>query len=304
MQRMSLTAEKLSAGNKLAGKLLAPWLLAGLLAVALPLHAAMAGEDATPWQGTDEAAARLIIGQNGLDAAGKVWLGLQFRLKPGWKTYWRNPGEAGAPPLFDWQASENLAAVEVKWPAPRRFSSFGFDSFGYHDEVVLPILLQAASPGKPIRARLNLDYMVCLNVCIPMQGKWTLDLNPATKLSSGPASATTRLIHRYLDMVPLAAPSSGLEIRMVSVSGPVGKQILRVTARAAKPFLDPDLMVEAPEPFGFGRPKATFSSDGHDLTLALPVYAGIGKAELTDQALVLTLVDGRRAMEHHLTLGK
>lgn len=290
------------------------WLIGAMLLIApsamvLPLNAAPADSPHAAWQGTEEAAARLISDRNALDAEGRVWLGVHIRLKPGWKTYWRNPGESGAPPLLNWQGSQNLAATDVQWPAPIRFSAFGFDSFGYHDEVVLPVLLQAAAPGKPLTARLTMDYMVCKNVCVPMHVKWALELKPGrNQPSSSPPTPTSReaaaLIRRYLALVPKAAGPSTMTIRRTWVGGPDGNQTLVVEAHADQPFQAPDLMVEAPEPFGFGRPDVTLGGGGHDVTLRLAVFAGIGGAVLSNQALTLTLVDGRRAVEHELTLGR
>ncbi|MBT7665723.1 MAG: hypothetical protein HN608_12460 [Rhodospirillaceae bacterium] len=81
-----------------------------MLMVAILLFASTSTAEpiASPWQGSDDAAVRLIAGDGGVDDRGSIWLGLQVRLAPGWKTYWRNPGESGAPPLFDWQASSNI----------------------------------------------------------------------------------------------------------------------------------------------------------------------------------------------------
>jgi len=294
-------------------------LLIALPAVLVPLNAVLADNTHTAWQGGEEAAVRLVSDRNALDARGRVWLGVHIRLKPGWKTYWRNPGESGAPPLLNWQGSKNLSDAEVKWPAPTRFSAFGFDSFGYHDEVVLPVLLRAAAPGKPLAARLNMNYMVCKNVCIPMHANWALDVRPvnippsSSHLSSSQPSSShplstpreaATLIRRYLALVPKAAGHSSMTIRRASVGGPAGQQTLMVEAHADQPFHAPDLMVEAPEPFGFGRPDITLGGGGHDVTLRLAVFAGIGGAVLSDQALTLTLVDGHRAVEHYLTLGR
>src|SRR5690349_11425297 len=47
---------------------------------------------------------------------GEGWLsGIEIKLDQGFKTYWRNPGESGLPPSFDWSASENVEKVEVQW---------------------------------------------------------------------------------------------------------------------------------------------------------------------------------------------
>lgn len=282
------------------------------LFLAVPTLAGTAAETASGaasgiWQKTGEAAARLIAGQSRVDGDGRIWLGLQIRLAPGWKTYWRNPGESGAPPRLDWSTSGNLKEVEVRWPAPQRFSAFGFDSFGYHDEVVLPVLLTVAAPSRAATARLNLDYLVCAQVCVPVRAELALDLPASTtgsKAGKAEPSAFAPLIRRYLDQVPQREATAGLAIKSAVVSGPPGAQILQITGHSEQPFTAPDLMVEGPEPFGFGRPKLTYGAGRHEVAMALPVYAGSGKAELTTQALTLTMVDGHRAVERRVILGQ
>src|SRR5215831_13606185 len=90
------------------------------LIVIIALPAVARAADASPWDGDARAAMRLIAGarQDGT-AAGA---GIEIRLAPGWKTYWRYPGDSGVPPRFDFAGSENLKSVEVLWPAPHRFS--------------------------------------------------------------------------------------------------------------------------------------------------------------------------------------
>ena len=271
-----------------------------MLMVAILLFASTSTAEpiASPWQGSDDAAVRLIAGDGGVDDRGSIWLGLQVRLAPGWKTYWRNPGESGAPPLFDWQASSNIREGDIRWPAPKRFSAYGFDSFGYSKEVVLPVLLRAKAPSQAIKARLKLSYMICANVCVPMQAALALHLEPSLKPSRN--AKTPALIRRYLDRVPGPMGETGMTIDSAAISGPPGKQILQINSHSDQPFEAPDLMVEGPEPFGFGRPKLTYSANRHDVAMALPIYVGRGKTKLSDQVLTLTLVDGPRAIEHSL----
>ena len=64
---------------------------------------------------------------------------LRITLNPGWKTYWRAPGDAGIPPLLDWSGSGNLESAEVTWPTPEVFSQNGMRSIGYTEELVLPV---------------------------------------------------------------------------------------------------------------------------------------------------------------------
>ena len=281
-----------------------PWLVAVIMVAALPSRSIRAEQASGAWQSTEEAAVRLVAAQNRLDANGWVWLGIHIKLAPGWKTYWRNPGESGAPPRFDWSTSGNVGAVEVRWPAPQRFSAFGFDSFGYHDQIVLPVFLQATAPSQAMTARLNLDYMVCAQVCIPMQAKLALHLPADDAGAKAKPSAFAPLIQHYLERVPQPVDKAGMAIESALVSGPPGQQILYIKGHSEQPFMAPDLMVEGPDPFGFGRPILTYGAGRRDVTLALPVYTGTGKTELTTQALTVTLVDGHRAVERRLNLGQ
>ncbi len=276
----------------------------GLVGALLPLLLLTVEADAdvraTAWIGGDEASVRLIADAEGMDDKGRIWLGLHIRLGPGWKTFWRNPGEAGVPPQFDWQESENIQTAEVRWPAPHRFTSYGFDNFGYQDEVVLPVRLQASSETQATVARLNLAYMICQRICVPMQAKLALNLPAA---GAAPVNSPEReLIGQYLALVP-STDGKTMKINGATVNGRAGKQTLQVVASTDKPFREPDLMVEAPEPFSFGRPEVSFRDDGRMATLVLPVFGGSAKRELKDETLTLTLVDGARATERRISLG-
>jgi len=87
--------------------------------------------------------ARMLPGER--TGPGERLAGLRLSLKPGWKTYWRSPGEAGVPPDFDWSGSLNVKSVEVLWPRPRPFESFGLETLGYAERVVFPLRLE---PGR------------------------------------------------------------------------------------------------------------------------------------------------------------
>jgi len=98
---------------------------------------------------------------------GTYMAGLHIKLAPGWKTYWRAPGEAGIPPRFDWAGSENTATVRVHWPTPKVFSSNGMRTIGYVDDVVLPIELTPTDPGQPMELRGHVELGVCHDICMP-----------------------------------------------------------------------------------------------------------------------------------------
>lgn len=252
------------------------------------------------WQGVPEGEVRLISAQTGIDEDGGVLLGLQFRIRQGWKTYWRYAGESGAPPFFDWQGSQNLQSVAVRWPAPKRFSSFGFDSFGYGDSFVLPVEAVRQTPGRPLGLRVRIDFQICENICVPVGANLALTI-PAV------AAAGTRhqiTIAAFQDRVPKSAASAPFALDGVALSEENGKATLRVAfdCRDTHRFANPDLMVEGPKMFGFGRPANKISRGGCRVDMRLPVYADAPLEELHGAALTLTLVDGGTAGEFTVIL--
>jgi suppressor for copper-sensitivity B len=106
-----------------------PWgiIVCAVLAIGLPLRAAVAADAASAWYTTDQGRVRLIAatpdpGKADPGGADTVTLGLQFELASHWKIYWRSPGDAGYPPALDWTGSQNLRDANIAWPAPERFS--------------------------------------------------------------------------------------------------------------------------------------------------------------------------------------
>src|SRR5207245_5371666 len=128
---------------------------AALLASSLAIEAR--AEDASPWQRDGHSAVRLLAGSR----SGAVLLGgIAFQLQPGWKTYWRTPGDSGVPPRFDFYNAENIEAVTVMWPAPLKFDDgAGGVSLGYHDQTVLPLRIVPKNVDKPVtlRAEINMQ---------------------------------------------------------------------------------------------------------------------------------------------------
>ena len=112
-------------------------------------------------------AARLLPGWVAPD--GQRMTALRLDLEPGWKTYWRSPGDAGVPPRFDWQGSVNLAGAELHWPRPETIESGGERTLGYHDRLILPIEITPADPRQPVELRAVIDLGLCQDICVPAQ---------------------------------------------------------------------------------------------------------------------------------------
>jgi DsbC/DsbD-like thiol-disulfide interchange protein len=133
------------------------------------LATAAAAQDASPWQQDGHSAVRLLAGSR----SGTVLLGgIAFQLQPGWKTYWRSPGDSGVPPRFDFSKSDNIESVTVLWPAPTKFDDgAGGHSLGYHDQTVLPLRIVTKNADKPVTLRASISYAVCEKICIPVEAK-------------------------------------------------------------------------------------------------------------------------------------
>src|SRR6201986_3803255 len=138
---------------------------AALFASSLAVEAR--AQDASPWQKDGHSAVRLLAGSR----SGAVLLGgVAFQLQPGWKTYWRTPGDSGVPPRFDFSKSDNVEAVTVLWPAPKKFDDgAGGTALGYKQQVVLPLRILAKNAHKPVTLRASISYAVCDKICIPVE---------------------------------------------------------------------------------------------------------------------------------------
>ena len=90
-------------------------------------------------------------------------------LAPGWKTYWRTPGDAGIPPVFDWSSSKNLSGAGVSFPVPHVFYENGMRSIGYDGGMILPLTLRAKDDGADIQLSGRMTIGVCLDICVPVE---------------------------------------------------------------------------------------------------------------------------------------
>lgn len=109
--------------------------------------------------------ARLLPGWT--DPTGARILALELVLEPGWKTYWRSPGDTGLPPHLDWTGSGNLDHVTLHWPAPQAIRSGDVLEMGYHDHLVLPLTAHPVDPGQPVDIRARIDLGLCKDICVP-----------------------------------------------------------------------------------------------------------------------------------------
>lgn len=266
--------------------------LAVSLAALLPAAHANA-DDASPWFSDGHSAVRLLAGSR----SGPVLMGgIAFQLEPGWKTYWRTPGDSGVPPRFDFSKSDNVDAVTVLWPAPSMFDDgAGGHSLGYKKQVVLPLRIVPKIPDKPVTLRASISYAVCDKICVPVEAQAELSYASVASTQDGALFAA-------LDTVPKPAnigDPNPFTIRDIKREGNA-RVMVDVIAPDANPVT---LFVEGPTP-DWALPIPMQGADGppgvRRFSFDLEGLPPGAKAE--GAALKLTLVGGDRAYEFNVTL--
>ncbi len=270
--------------------LLAATILVATIVAGINLAAAA---DASAWDGDARSGIRLIGGAETTDGGSRLLrAGLEIRLSPGWKTYWRYPGDSGVPPNFDFGKSENVKSVNVLWPAPQRLADSEGVTIGYKTGVVFPLKVVPQDPDKPVILRLKLDYAVCEKLCVPAQGQAELLIKSGGTFAPAIAAAEKAVPQpRALGAdAPLAVrkvtreDGGKLPRILVDVAAPAGAAVVLFAEGPS-----PDWALPVPEPVEgapAGLQRFAFAIDG------LPPGASSKGAELK-----FTAVAGADAIE-------
>ena len=236
-------------------------------------------QDAGGWLAHDSHVRTRIVAA---DVKGETVYGWEAEMAPGWKTYWRSPGEAGLPVTVAVDGNP----VEPLYPLPHRFELFGLVTYGYDGRLILPFKADAAA-GDPV----SVGFMVCKDICIPYDGSYSL---PATE-----GGATAIRMEAALKAVPDrdGDGGAGLEISKVQATGQVGHERLIVTVRGADALDAADLLVEGDEAIQFGVAERRLMEGGMAARFVVPTAltragekAGLS---LKGQTVRLTFTDGR-----------
>lgn len=186
-------------------------------------------------------------------------------MSPGYKTYWRSPGDFGVPPRFDWSGSVNVGGLDVRWPAPERFEDGAGYSIGYVGEVVIPISVMPVDPARPVMLVLKLEYAVCDKICVPVTGEAQLWLEP------GVTSVVSPRLASYEARIPAPLkPGPHKDKPFIVESGleeVASEQKLRLVLQVPPDGKVEDIFVEGPGMWSFGKTKLQPLEDGKVLAL-------------------------------------
>jgi DsbC/DsbD-like thiol-disulfide interchange protein len=253
------------------------------LAFAVAMGAVPALASSTDWFETQGGRIRLVTAGTP-DAQGRIKGVLDIALDPGWKTYWRDPGDSGVPPSLKLSASSlNVVSAELSYPAPQRHDD-GYSKWaGYDHSVSLPVTFTLQSPERAAMIDADIFLGICETVCIPVQAQLLLD--PASDPDN---AADTALVSRALNALPAPARAD-FRAGIVSEEG----DRLVVEVRLPESASSAELFIAGPEGYAFGAPER-IDQDGKVL-FSVEV---LNRPQETspDSALNYTLVNGTDAV--------
>ena len=247
--------------------------------VATALHSNWVGDPAI-------GEARLISSVTATGDLQALPLALEFRLAPGWKIYWRTPGEAGLPPTIDLLADGDAVISQIKWPVPKRFNAFGFDNVGYDSAVILPLQVSGHRLGSSVQLRGQIEALVCADTCVPLGG------SVALTMPAGPASPTvdSRAIAQATALVPRQAAGNPLFAveRVWQAADALHMQF------AAALAID-DIFIEGVAGVAFKKPRM----NGADAVIAIETSTPL---DLVGRDITATIIAGDQFAEQSFTI--
>ena len=122
-----------------------------------------------------------LISPYSQNSSKNITIGLEYQMQPGWKTYWKSPGDGGFAQNISWENSSNISDVKILWPTPIKFEILGLTSLGYQDNVTFPLEIEIENEFQDINLDLHVNYLICKEICIPGDARIFLDIPAGEK---------------------------------------------------------------------------------------------------------------------------
>src|ERR1700680_5121897 len=87
--------------------------------------------------------ARLVAESDSIAPGQEIAVALEEEIRPGWHTYWSNPGDAGAPTTIQWTMPLGWSASEIAWPYPKELPVGPLMDYGYEGRPWLLVRVRA-----------------------------------------------------------------------------------------------------------------------------------------------------------------
>lgn len=234
------------------------------------------------------AEARLIVA-GGIEN-GAYRAALELDLPDGWHTYWRNPGDAGIPPIFDVARSENLKDFNVEYPVPVRHTDGAGTSMIYEGRLLLPIRAVPAHPGAPVTLTVRVLYGLCAEVCVPAEADVTARLDPAATVD--PVARDD--IAAFEARVPVRADDNRLTLDRLGFDTKTARGSAQVSVADDGRLVD--LFVTAPSKW-YAAPPESIAVDGGRRRFSVALEGPSGATGTDGVELSFVVVEKDRAYE-------
>jgi DsbC/DsbD-like thiol-disulfide interchange protein len=246
------------------------------------------------WVAATNSKLRLFGGMAKTPDGEQLMAGIQLRMDDGWKTYWRNPGDSGVPPQFDWSGSTNLKEAKVLYPVPHRFADANSTAVGYSGEVIFPVKLTPERPGEPVELKLALEFGLCKSLCIPNDAKFSLKLQP----DATPNDVDAKLLSASLDLVPQpVAPGALPAIGKIEAKLDADKPSIVIEALYPAGAAGTDLFVDIADGTYVPVPNALGPLADGKQSFAVNFTSKDEAKEIKGKTLIVTLVSDRGSRE-------
>ena len=214
------------------------------------------------WSVSETSKLRLISPYSQNDSK-NIIIGLEYQMEPGWKTYWKSPGDGGFSQTISWDNSTNVKNVNILWPTPIEFEILGLRSLGYENDVIFPLEIELKDEFKNTFLNLHVTFLICKKVCIP--GDATVFL----EIPSGEKKLTNNYfeLEKALSLLPDEDLNSSYVNKInLNTFYDDKDSIIQLIAESDKSFINPKIFLHSP--FGLPVVKNTinYSSDNKIIT--------------------------------------
>lgn len=224
---------------------------------------------------------------------------LDIALDPGWKTYWRDPGSAGIPPMLDVSSSQGIALEAMRYPPPVRVDDGYAIWAGYTAPVRFPLIFRRTASGDAqIRAQAFIG--ICEKICVPFQAEFTIDLPEG---SVAPDEAKSMIADAFARLPEPAGSDFSVEMADFNADG---KQLeISANLPAFRPSgVIPELFVAAPQGFAFATPRL-LSDEAGVAQWIVPIVDTPDRVPDSDaERLDIVVTLGQRAIEKNVPINR
>ena len=214
------------------------------------------------WSVSETSKLRLISPYSQNDAK-NLLIGLEYEMEPGWKTYWKSPGDGGFAQSISWENSTNVQNVNIQWPTPIEFEILGLTSLGYQNDVIFPLDIELEDESKNTFLNLHVNFLICKEVCIP--GDATLFL----EIPSGKKKLTDNYfnLEKALSLLPEEDFNSSYikEINLKNFSDNQNST-LQLEFKSDKVFYNPKIFLHSPFGLPVVKNSIIYSNDNKKIT--------------------------------------